>query len=179
MNHREKMLAAAVGSLVVLLLMQALWSRVDNIYSQRRAQLRQLQRNIGDRTLDVARGKQAADQLHAWQRQSLPANQDVAHSLYNAWLREQLGEAKFSEFGIREIPSTKSRRRSAFEQLTFSVTARGSLEQLTRFLYEFYRADHLHQLRDLGITTGEKPGDLGLTFKIEALILPGAERTVE
>ena len=177
MNKRERMLAAAVGSLVVLFLLQMGWSRVGSLYSQRSAQLRQLQRTVGDRTIDVARGKMAAERLHAWQRQSLPADPDVAKSLYNDWLRQQLVEAKFNDVTIRDLSATGSRRRTAYKQLGFSVTARGSIEQLTEFLYKFYRANHLHQLRDLGITTSKDSQELGLTLKIEALILPGAERT--
>ena len=47
---------------------------------------------------------------------------------------------------------------------------------MTQFLYDFYSAGHLHQLRRLDVKPVENGRDLDVTMTIEALSLPGADR---
>ena len=179
MNQREKILAAAVAFLVVLMVARMGWNKVDRLYDQRGQQLSSLKKTISDRQFEVERGKMAAERLNQWQRQSLPADPLLAQTLYQDWLRRQVDTVGFQNVEYRGQDSTARSRRSqryAYQQLSFTVAGRGSLEQLTQFLYEFYQADHLHQLRSLGIKPIEDSDKLDLTFKIEALILPGADR---
>ena len=179
MNQREKILAASVAFLVGLMVARMGWNKIDRLYDQRGQQLSSLEKTVRDRQLDVERGKMAAERLNQWQRQSLPADPNLAQTLYQDWLRRQLDAAGFQNVEYRGQGSTaRSRRvrRSAYRQLSFTVDGRGSLEQLTQFLYEFYRADHLHQLQSLDVEPIEDSDQLDLIFKIEALILPGADR---
>jgi len=66
-------------------------------------------------------------------------------------------------------------RRGIYDSISFSVQGRGSLQQWTRFLYDFYRAGHLHQIRSLSLTPVGRSDQLDVAMAIEALVLPGTE----
>ena len=54
----------------------------------------------------------------------------------------------------------------------YTIRAKGDLRQLTRFLFDFHSAGHLHQIRWLSIKPREGSEKLDLVFTIEALSLP-------
>ena len=112
--------------------------------------------------------------LKVWQAQSLPSDTEVARSLYRAWLLELVDHVGLSS------PSVESgeplSRKGAYYLLPFTVRARGDLEQLTKFLFEFYNAGHLHQLGSLGITPIPNSDQLDLSITVEALTIRGADR---
>jgi len=56
----------------------------------------------------------------------------------------------------------------------FTVRGQGNMEELVRFLFAFYRAGHMHQIRHLSIKPVENGRGLDLVITIEALSLPGA-----
>ncbi|MGE3313603.1 MAG: hypothetical protein AB7O26_00720 [Planctomycetaceae bacterium] len=134
-----------------------------------------LQKKMLKRTNDLTKARRIKKQIAAWNDKSLPSDTELARSLYLAWLVERVKAA-----GI-ESPNVDSgaaaNRRGLYQSLSFSVRGQGTLEQLTRFLFDFYRADHLHQIQSLGITPLRNQGKLDLSVSIEALVLPEAERT--
>jgi hypothetical protein len=105
----------------------------------------------------------------------LPSKREVAASLYQDWLLEQVAKAGF------KMPNVDSgeavNRKDLYIRLPFSVRGRATLEQLTQFLYQFYSANHLHQVQRINITPVPKSEELELSLGIEALVLPGADRT--
>lgn len=138
------------------------------------ARTEDLQNKIEKRTNDLLKARKIKKKIAAWNERSLPSDTELARSLYLGWLVERVKAA-----GI-EAPNVDSgaaaNRRGLYQSLSFSVRGQGTLEQLTRFLYEFYRADHLHQIQSLGITPLRNQGRLDLTISIEALVLPDAKR---
>jgi hypothetical protein len=57
--------------------------------------------------------------------------------------------------------------------LSFSIRGRGTLEQLTRFLFAFYQTDLLHTVRSLTVTPLQRSDQLDLSLSVEALALIG------
>ena len=110
-------------------------------------------------------------------KQSLPSNTEVASSTYQVWLLQIIQHAGLSAQGVNS--SEPVARKGAYSLLAFSARAHGTLEQLTHFLFEFYRAGHLHQIRSLSITPIQKTGELDLTIAVEAVVLPTTERDKE
>jgi hypothetical protein len=113
-------------------------------------------------------------QLALWRSQSLPSDPEVARWLYRGWLLELVDHVGLSQPSV--VSDEPVSRQGLYRALSFAVRGRGTLEQLTKFLFEFYRADHLHQIRSLGITPVVRTGQLELSISIEALALPGADR---
>ncbi len=64
--------------------------------------------------------------------------------------------------------------RDAYTLFSFSIKGDATLEQFTRFLYDFYSAGHLHKISKLTITPIENSRLLQLLITVEALSLPGS-----
>ena len=68
-------------------------------------------------------------------------------------------------------------KNGVYHRLPATVRGRGTLEQVTMVLHEFYRAVHLHQISRISITPVPNTQQLDIVLIIEALILPDAEQT--
>ena len=121
----------------------------------------------------MSQARAAVKQLELWQRRSLPSDPQVARSLYQAWLLGLVGRVGL---GNHSVDAGEPRNRGGYYQISFTVQGRGSLEQLTAFLHEFYSAGHLHQIQSLVITPAGRNDMLDLSITIEALALAGADR---
>jgi len=85
-----------------------------------------------------------------------------------------------SEFQTAHVDSAPaSSRKGYFDALGFSVRGKGNLHHVVRFLYDFYRAGHLHKIQSFSLTPLGKGGNLDVNMTIEALVLPGAEHRSE
>jgi len=111
--------------------------------------------------------------LAAWRKQSLPSDTEVARSLYREWLLQVVVDyVKLNNPSVS--PGEPVSRQGRFYAIPFSVRGRGTLGQLTQFLFAFYRTDLLHQIRSLHLTPLGNSEQLDLTISIETLVLPGA-----
>lgn len=175
MKKREKLLAGVVGVILLGYVGNGLFQRaLQGPLDARRERVERLKKEIARKEQQLRLAQQAGKKLTAWQRRSLPRDSDVARSLYQEWLLEVVGHAGF------KLPNVDSGepvgKKGAYQRIGFSVRGRASLEQMTRFLYEFYRADHLHQIQRLNVNPVPDSADLDLSLSIEALILPEADR---
>jgi len=117
--------------------------------------------------------KEDARKLAEWRKLSLPSDTEVARSLYQAWLLQVVVDyVKLDSPSV--TPGEPVSRQGRFYAIPFSVRGRGTLEQLTQFLFAFYRTDLLHQIRSLHLTPLGNSKQLDLAISIETLVLPGA-----
>ena len=175
MNQREKMLAIAVGALLVLGACLYVWTRINNMFADRQRQITQLEKEIHDREMIVQRGMRATQRIGDYEQRSLPPDRDVAQSRYQNWLFETA--EKHVGFENVIIKATGSATASdVYQRLSFTLSGDGSIAQLTQFLYRFYSVNYLHRIHSLRVQTSKGSRKLRLTFTIEALSLPGAPK---
>lgn len=174
MQKRERILAIVVAGLLLVWGGNWLFQRaLQGPYNARLARIEQLQAEIKRKRDNLRQARATTEKLQRWQAQSLPSNPLVARSLYQNWLVELVGRAGFQK---PNVDSSDPLSRRDFLRLPFTVRGRGTLEQLTNFLHDFYRADHLHQIQRLTIQPVPKTNELELTFSIDALVLRDADR---
>ncbi|NLY00454.1 MAG: hypothetical protein GXY83_30535 [Rhodopirellula sp.] len=140
----------------------------------RRNTIAGLESDIEKRESRLLRAREIGKQLTVLQARSLPSDVEIARSLYQGWLLELVNYVELSAPNVDS--GNPLSRRGLFNVISFSVRGRGTLEQLTRFLYVFYRAGHLHQIRSLAITPLKGTDLLDLAISIEAIALPTADR---
>ncbi len=176
LSKRERNLAIAAG---VLVLPFAVWL-VAGVFGGSTAALRATKANhvsdINKATKTIRLARQAQEKLDAWNRMSLPRDVEAAGSRYKIWLMELCESDRYSaKFQNAQVKPMKNQPISGVgQQLSFSVTGVASLEQLTRWLYGFYSADYLHQIKGLTITPLEESKKLNLSIQVEALALQTA-----
>lgn len=172
-NLRQYVLAGIFG--LMLLYFGGEWV-IENLLQgpleARRARTRRLEASIEKKEEAYERARAAGELLDRWERQSLPADTEVARSLYRTWLLELVKELELRNPSVSS--SEPVRREGLYQSLTFSVRVQGTLEQLSAFLFVFYRTDLLHQIRSLIITPLQSADLLDLSMSIEAIALPSA-----
>lgn len=174
LSKREKNLAIITGALVAALGCWLLLSAVSAPARQRRATLHNLQQQLERKNRQIEAAQKSQDQLAQWRRRSLPSNLEMARSLYKNWL---LGLATDAGLQDRRVEPGEGRPQGdIYQVLPFTVRGRGTLDELTKFLYGFYSKGHLHKIRQLTLKPLEGSADLQLTISIEALSLPDADR---
>ncbi len=104
---------------------------------------------------------------------SLPQNPNDALANYQHWLREVL---KFTDIEGAEVETEQAPQRTQLAvYYRFRVRAKFSLDQLSRFLYEFSFAPFLHKIKAMSIAPVEGREDLvAVNMSIEALAVPPA-----
>jgi hypothetical protein len=174
MTNREKLLTGAVAAVGVL------WFGTQGLQKYRVAldanQRRQIEAEeaLSDAKVAEARGLHAHAQLNKWIEQSLPADREVAESLYQDWLRSQLTGAGLEVTQLSD--RSAAGRHPQYTELSLEYRGSGTLEQLADFLFRFYTAPHLHRISAATLTGAEGGKKLTLTMTVNALILPDVKR---
>lgn len=175
MNQREKLLVGAVGLLVILWGGTVGWGRYQAALMSNQNQQSSADQQLSQARTASARGLRAQRMLRGWRQQSLPTNIDIAKSLYQDWLRQQLIEAGLT---VRELTESTSRTtQKHFHQVTFVVNAQGTLAELTDFLYRFYQSNHLHRISAASLTPTTTRRALTVSLTIDALSLSECPRS--
>ena len=170
---RKRLLYFALGAMVIYLGGDyLLHNYVDVPLEQRENRKSQLEKKIKKKKQELAASKEAAGRLAVLEKSSLPSDTEIARSLYRTWLLDLVEKADFQAAHVDSGPATS--RKGFYESLSFSVRGKGSLSQLVKFLFDFYRAGHLHKIQSLNLTPLGTGGGLDILMTIDALVLPGA-----
>lgn len=176
-KYRKQILLAVLGAIGVVaggdwLMRNLLEGPID----EARQRAARYEREIEKREGGLSSIRKAGQFLEGWERQSLPADPETARSLYQAWLVELVDDCQFEGPSVNS--NEPSRNKAGYFTIAFTVRGRGTLEQLTRFLYAFYHTDLLHQILSVGMTPVSGGEKLDVSLAIEAMGLPGAGPSV-
>jgi len=180
MQQRERMLAKITGAVALIAGVQFAYTFVQGAFDERQTQLDALKLELENKQTTVTRGKRAQKRLKEWEHRSLPADLDQARSLYQNWLANTVEKIRLGKAEVTSGPAMP--RLGFYNRIPFTVRGQGSLDQITTLLYEFYRADHLHQIQRFTLTPvtvgagPQAPSQFDVSLSIEALALPGADR---
>ena len=174
MTQREQRLAIAVAAAGVVWFGLKGVDRYRAAVASNDARQRSAAAELEDAEFAEARGERARRQLNQWRERSLPADRDIAKSLYHDWLRTELAAAGLAVEQLAEKPAGRSNPH--YGELADDVRATGTLAQLVDFLYKFYSAPHLHRINSAAITASDAGAKLTAALVVEGLVLPGADR---
>lgn len=173
-TNRERILMIGAGAIAFFYCGDwAYQSFVATPLQSRQDRIDRLTSDVESREAELRRSRRAIDSLSVWQAKSLPSDSLRARSIYQNWLLEVVGRVGL--VGCTVDSADPVRRQGDLQAISFSVRGRGTLNQLAKLLYEFYRANHLHQIQSLTVTPLVGQGTLDLSLAVEALIVPGAE----
>jgi hypothetical protein len=187
MQTREKQLLGVVVGMATLVGGYWLYDSMMGAYTRRTAQIQQLNSDLKKKDNAILLGRQATNKLADWEKTSLPSDFEKARSAYSAWLRKVVEDSGIENPNVSSQASKPVYVRSsstargvkpevAFERVPTSVQGKATLDNLTKFLHEFYSAGHMHLIRSLTVTP-DKDGKFAIKASIDALALPSADRT--
>lgn len=175
LQRREKILAGVAGGLMLALAVWYLFFSGGSMsYTQLIAYRDQLTLDVAKKEHEVRAAAKAAKRLAEWQHCALPADVAEARVQYQAWLRELADRLEFKQptvdaTGVESKPDVSS-------LLKFKVYGRTNMAKLTEFLFEFYSAGHLHQIRLIDVSAVPNSPEINVSIDVEAMSLPGADR---
>ncbi len=176
MNQREKRLMVVVAGLV--LLMAGNWGldRYRTKLTQNQSRQTNMEQKLSAARAEHARGLRAKKKLQQWRQQSLPSLSNIAKSLYQDWLQSQLtaSELNVEQLNNRSPPQARDKE---YQQISFAITAKGTLAELVVFLHHFYQSNHLHRISDATLVPTQDRKSLAITLTVDALLLPNTDRT--
>jgi len=100
-------------------------------------------------------------------KRSLPT--ENARTLYHSWLIEAGNDCQFENFSVN-VRGTQQTGAYSY-MLAFQLEARTSLDDLSRFLYEFYWVPYLHRISYLNILPVENADLVDVSMQIQGLVL--------
>ncbi|MEM7312557.1 MAG: cadherin repeat domain-containing protein [Planctomycetota bacterium] len=172
MTARERVLALVVCGMFALIAVFWVGNQVRRSFSRREGQKKQLEMQLEQKRLSMARARYTAEQMSTYEDMSLPSDLENAQSQYQNWLSELS-----SDFVGEEVKLTsKSKRPDGSMVITCNVNGRADLRQLSEWLYEFYAVDALHRIRQMPLKPVPDTRLLDITIVVDALVLPGADK---
>ncbi len=170
METRQLVLYGLLGVIVLFFGGEKLkTSLIDEPFDAQQKRIEKLEKDRTKAKKTLNRAKKTSHRIAEWEEQSLPADPSTARTVYQEWLVDVVDRSRLTTPSFDS--GTPVLRNGIYHSLTFSVRARGTLEQFTAFLYEFYRADFLHQIQSIGITPLRSAGLLDLSISIEAIAM--------
>lgn len=185
MNQRTKLLLIAMG------IVATLWfgdmgyrNLVEGPAEARKRDLNRVEKSLNDAKQSVIDTAGAVDDLELLERISLPYDPELARAAYQDWLLDLVQKSKLTGANVdaSQPSSVKIKDRDTrkpkeiFLSYTFSLRARGSLQQVGRFLYDFYQGGHLHKINTISFSPVGGGREVDFTATIEALGLNRCER---
>lgn len=147
----------------------------------------QITKRLREAKAAMTKAQRAAAQLDELGQASLPWDPEVARERYQDWLLQLAKDAKLENTSIdagdpASVTMSGGRGKRPIEiykRFSFSLRGRGDFERVTRFLYDFYRAGHLHKIRSMSLNPVNQGQAIDVSVSIEALALPNADRETE
>jgi len=165
-----------IGLLVLVVGGYFINSLCDRFYFQplaRETQLeKSLKKKISDTKLKIRKIDKKLDQRDALRARALPSNTELASSLYQSWLINLV-----TSLGVTnpKVASTSPIAEGDMTRLQFTLSGKANLKQFTNLLFEFYRAGHLHKIRQVVLTPSGGSEQMDLNLTVEAVSLKNSE----
>jgi hypothetical protein len=171
LKKREKMMLAAVGAVLAIAALVMFWPSSDGSSADPGEELKKVAAELQKEQLKdkELRPQLMEKKLQEWRRRSLPAEPEVARSLYNTWLTDLfVNKVKFHNVKVNYKGQSQSPHKNYFE-FSYGVQCQGTLEQLTRFFYDFYSSGQMHKIQSYSIKPAEGGKSLELDIDVEAM----------
>ena len=186
-DKRTRTLLLVLGSIGILYIGDLAYrSGIESPRQEAERLKSRLEKRIRATKLSLAKSKRIAADLEQLEGQSLPWDLEVARSSYQSWLLQLVKRAKLqtpnvdsSEPVALSIGRGGRRGKPDYHKIGFTLRTRGSLKHVGHFLFDFYRADHLHKIRSMHLNPVGRDRNLDLTLSIETLVLGTALRENE
>ncbi len=171
MSPRERILAAIIGCMVVLMAGYYGVSQVFSHFDRMNKQIANAESDVRRKEREQRLGLIDVAKLEAFRDRALTDDREQAEAIYKEWLYKVVNDAELTD----PIVKIDAGRRFAPNNYihSFTISGSGKLPQLTGLLYEFYSTDLLHRVKSLVIKPREGK-TLDLSVGVEVLAIPGS-----
>jgi len=172
MSKREKILAAIVGLLMLLMVIGYAVRQVSDAIGRKRREVASLQEQKWQKDLAIKNSKLDEELMAVYQNRAMPPDLEQARTLYKAWLMDCAKEVGFDGWQVN--PANARSSSDVYKTFAFTVSGQGDLKQVIEFLHRFYSVDCLHRVYHMHGKRIKDTKQHDLTISVEALSLPTA-----
>ncbi len=178
MNPREKILVSVVAGLLVLFVGYQVVNRLLI------RPVRRLNTDIAACEKDLDRFKNMrllAARYKKWWRElahrTLGADERTVQARFGDEITRLLADSRLGNRSRRPLHSERVQRKLDLLRVPFSVSAEGSLQNVTEFLTAFYERPYLAQITKLDLNPKgvKSAGQLKMSARVETIVLPKLE----
>ena len=134
----------------------------------------QVQTEIQKYEKALAAARTAGKRIDQWKTLSLPSDTETSRTLYRTWLVDLVAQSRLQNPTVDS--GSPASRYGLYRTLPFNLRARASLDQISRFLFTFTQAGHLHRISSLNLSPAGSDGQFEVAMGIETVLLPGVQR---
>lgn len=153
--------------------------------SEGESELQKIARQIEKADEIILQGAHAGEALSKLEAGSLPFDPQAAALAYQTWLVDLVETTGIRKptVAVDSPPSSmtvkdgEGKKREAYKVYSFTINGEGTLDNVTRFLFSFYRAGHLHKITSLSMTPGASM--FSLSVRGEAISVATCDRKTE
>lgn len=179
MTQRERLLAIAVGVIVLLVGGQYLFSSLSTTLQKKQDAVDSAAAELSSQELVVKKGQKAAEKINALVPKSLPKDPELLADQYRDWLYELASEVGMNGTAI-VVPKQAIRKNDAYSAYKFSLTGFCRSDRVLDLMGKFYDKDYLHSIINLSWSPDSKdPNLLKVVLDAEAIALNDAPETKE
>ncbi|QDT09350.1 cadherin repeat domain-containing protein [Planctomycetes bacterium K23_9] len=168
MTQRERVLAIAVGGLLVFMVIYWGFNKYRGAVEMRQNQITSLQKRKLELLQEQFEGARADGQMGEYYIRSLPGNIERARSEYSKWLLDMVQANRLSAANVD--PSTSLPVGDLYNKHSFRVTGNAGLQNILDLLHSFYAKDYLHRIRQMNLKP-RKEGGFDLELNVDAISL--------
>ncbi len=172
-KNKQILLLVVIGGLVAFQMRDYMPKDLTfGLFEAKELEKKNLEKKLKESDKKLEQAVKLGTELEGFEKQSLPSDTVLASSLYRDWLLKLL---EYTKFGDPKVYSSNPvSRKGGVKAISFSVSGKGTLDQLTNFMFEFYRADFLHLIRSVGLNPSKSSNQIDIRISIETLVLPKA-----
>lgn len=171
MNQREKLLTIGVAGLVAVIGLQWGLNKYRSAVQSRDSRIESLIMEVDTAMQRQNRGIEAGERMGHLVSRSLPSDADKAASIYTSWLLDVVTSARLTNADVRYVNAMP--QGDLYRKYSFSISARGKLDNWVEMLHMFHRTDYLHRIRSMDVGPARE-GGLSIKMSIEAVALSAA-----
>ncbi len=182
MTQRERYLAAGVGALVLLLILNVGFKRVIGSLNEKEDRVDRAFSELQSLNNTIRVGTKATDLIRLLETKSLPSDHEAAVAQYTVWVSELAKDA-----GMQQIKVTSQRQPQpmfpagqplgtpkAYDIHEFTLSGQCRLDQVIELLSNYYDRDYLHKISSLKLTPTRQPNVLAVELTSKAVSLAKA-----
>ncbi|TWU65642.1 hypothetical protein [Crateriforma conspicua] len=188
MNARTRLLLILMSVVGLVWMADAGYRNlIEGPAADRERELDRLTRQVAETQDSIIKTSKAADVLAVLEQFSLPYDPELARAAYQDWLLGLVQQAEMTGASVDasqpapvKIKDRDSKRqKEIYVRYNYSLRARGNLQQVTKFLYLFYRSGHLHKISSISLNPVGGGRSVDMSLAVEAIGLSRCERKGE
>ena len=172
MTQRERILAIAVGSLLVLGAGQWVWNKYNDAVKSRQDEVDSLTMKQAQLAETVQQGIIATNRMGQYESRSLSSDVERARSDYQRWLLDTVSATGIRKPKVDPSP-TAMPVQGVYTKLNYKVTGETEFSDVLDLMHTFYAKDYLHQISKLDLVPN-RSGGFGLKMSVDVVLLDSA-----